>query len=196
VTPRAWKIVSLGVIVIAAGAGFAAAEGRSSSSTKSPANWGLYSSRQWDVAAGSFAQRGFARDSVRVVTATQLANGRPFALLGGSSSTGRACFVVARGVALGQTICRLSKPVMVFSAPDICAPCSPGGPPFKTRSILVLVRGDVTVTMISQGHESGIGVVPAGAGFAFNYSFVRSGDRLRARDASGHVLASITFRPS
>jgi len=47
--------------------------------------------------------------------------------------------------------------------------------------------------MISQGHESGIGVVPAGAGFAFNSSFPRNGDRLRARDATGRVLAGITF---
>jgi hypothetical protein len=82
---------------------------------------------------------------------------------------------------------------MVFTAPDSCVPCSPGGPPLKTHTILALVRGDVTATMISQRHESGIGVVPAGSGFAFNYSFPRNGDRLRARDASGRVLASITF---
>jgi hypothetical protein len=125
-----------------------------------------------------------------------LANGEPFALIGARSKAGHTCFAVARGVALGHTICRISKPVMVFTAPDTCAPCSPGGPPLKTRTILVLVRGDVTATMISHGHESGIGVVPAGAGFAFNYSPARNGDRLRARDAAGHVLASITFRSS
>jgi hypothetical protein len=69
-------------------------------------------------------------------------------------------------------------------------------PALKTRSVLALVRGDVTVNMISYGHESGIGVVPAGAGFAFNYSFVRTGDRLQARAASGRVLATITVRSS
>jgi hypothetical protein len=62
-----------------------------------------------------------------------------------------------------------------------------------TRSILVLVRADVTVTGVHQGRESGIGIVPAGKGFAFNSSFVRDGDRLRARDASGRVLANISF---
>jgi hypothetical protein len=50
--------------------------------------------------------------------------------------------------------------------------------------------------MISQRRESGLGVVPAGPGFAFNTSFVRPGDRLRARDASGRVLVTITFRSS
>jgi hypothetical protein len=83
---------------------------------------------------------------------------------------------------------------MVFSAPDTCAACSPGRPALKTRSILGLARSDVTATLISQRREAGLGVVPAGPGFAFNTSFVRPGDRLRARDAKGRVLARITFR--
>jgi hypothetical protein len=193
VTPRAWKILALGAVVIAAVGGFAAATGRSSPSEAS-ASWGLYSPAKWDVVAASFAHRGFARDSVRVVTATRLANGEAFALIGGRTNGSHTCFAVARGVALGSMICRLSKPVMVFSASDTCAACSPEGPPLRTHSILALVRGDVTVKMISQGHESGIGVVPAGAGFAFNSSSLRAGDRLQARNAAGRVLASITFR--
>jgi hypothetical protein len=196
VTPRAWKTLALGVVVIAAVGGFAASQGRSSSSTQPPAHWGLYSSAKWDAVAARFARRGFARDSVRIVTAARLANGQPFALLGARSNTGRTCFAIGRGIVLGATICRISKPLMVFSAPDTCAACSPGGPALKTRSILGLVRSDVTATMISQHREGGLGVVPAGQGFAFNTSFVRPGDRLRARDASGRVLASITFRRS
>jgi hypothetical protein len=195
VTPRAWKTLALGVVVIAVVGGFAASQGRSSSSTKPPAHWGLYSSAEWDGVAASFARRGFARDSVRIVTAARLANGQPFALLGASSNTGRTCFAAGRGIVLGATICSISKPLMVFSTADTCAACSPGGPALKTRSILGLVRSDVTATMISQQRESGLAVVPAGPGFAFNTSFVRRGDRLRARDASGRVLASITFRP-
>jgi hypothetical protein len=196
VTPRAWKTLALGAVVIAAVGGFAVSQDRSSSSTKPPAHWGLYSSAKWDAVAASFARRGFARDSVRIVTAARLANGQPFALLGARSNTGRTCFVVGRGIVLGATICSISKPLMVFSTPDTCAACSPGGPALKTRSILGLVRSDVTATMISQRREGGLGVVPAGPGFAFNTSFVRPGDRLRARDASGRVLASITFRSS
>jgi hypothetical protein len=63
----------------------------------------------------------------------------------------------------------------------------------ETRSILALVSAGVTVTMVHEGRESGIGVVPAGTGFAFNSSFVRRGDVLRARDAGGRVLARISF---
>jgi len=169
---------------------------RSSSSTKPLAPWGLYSAAKWDAVATTFERRGFARDSVRIVTGTRLANGQPFALIGARSNSGRTCFAVGRGTVLGATICRTSKPLTVFSEPDACAACSPGRPALKTRTILALVRGDVTVKMFSHGHESGIGVVPAGAGYAFNSSFVRTGERLRARNASGHLLASITFGSS
>ena len=191
-TTRAWKILALGSVVIAGLGGFAVTQGRSSSATKTAASWGLYSPEQWDAVTASFARRGFARGPVRVVTGTKLANGRPFALIGGTNA-GRTCFAVARGSAIGVTRCRFSKPVTVFSAPDTCAPCSPGGPALDTHSILALVRADVTVTIVHQGRESGVGIVPAGKGFAFNSSFLRSGDRLRARDASGRVLATISF---
>jgi hypothetical protein len=182
--------------MIATAGGFAATQGRSSSSIRPAAHWGLYSSAKWDAVAATFARRGFPRNSVRVVTAARLTNGQPFALIGARSTTGHACLAVARGTVLGATICRLSKPITVFSAPDTCAACSPGGPPLETRSLLGLVRYDVTVTLISQQHESGVAVVPGGPGFAFNSSFLRPGDRLRARDATGRVLASISFRSS
>jgi hypothetical protein len=191
VTPRAGKILALGVVAIAGLGGFAVTQGHSSPSIRPAANWGLYSSQEWDAITMRFSRQGLARNSVRVVTGSKLANGEPFALIGGRTNAGDTCFAVARGVTLGRTTCRISKPVIVFYAPDKCAACSPGGPPTSTHSILVLVRGDVTVTMISHGRESGVGVVPAGTGFAFNSSFGRS-DRLKARDASGRVLASVS----
>ncbi len=142
--------------------------------------WGwLYSAEKWDAVRTSFARRGFQPGSVHVVTATTLADGRQFALIGARTDTGRTCVAVARGTSIGATICRISKPVMVFYARE-------------PRSILALVRGDVTVTMISQGHEGGIAAVPTGIEFAFNSSFIHPGDRLRARDAAGRVLANIT----
>jgi hypothetical protein len=191
VTSRAWKILALGAVAIAGLGGFAVAGGHSSPSTKPAANWGLYSSEQWQTITTSFARRGFPRNSVRVVTGTTLATGQSFALIGGRSNAGHTCFAVARGVTLGRTICGISKPLTVFYATDTCYACSPGGPPTRIHTILALIRGDVTVTMISQGRESGLGVIPAGTGFALNSSFLRS-DRLRARDASGRVLATVS----
>jgi hypothetical protein len=191
VTLRAWKILVVGMLAIAGSSVLAVTKGHSSPASKTPASWGLYSAREWDAISTTFARRGFARSAVHVVTGAQLANGRAFALIGSHTNAGRTCFAVARGVALGHTICRISKPLTVFFAHDKCAACSPGGPPANTYSLLALVRSDVTVTMVSQGRVSGVGVVPAGTGFAFNSSF-RAGDRLRARDAAGHVLASIS----
>ena len=177
-TRRLRKTIALGAVVIVAAAGFAAAQGRTSSSTKPPAHWGLYSTATWNAVAASFARRGFAFDSVRIVTGTGLANGQPFALLGArSNTTGRTCFAVARGTLLGLTLCGIRKPLVVFSAPG--------------RTIIGLVRRGVTATMISRGRERGLVVVPAGPGYAFNLTPVPPGDRLRARNASGRVLATL-----
>jgi hypothetical protein len=186
-------ILALGVVAIAGIGGFAASQGRSSPSTKTPPSWGLYSPQHWGAVTSSFARRGFARNSIRVVTGTKGPNGQPFALIEGRSNSGRTCFAVIRGSAIGVTICRFSKPVTVFSVRDKCAPCAPDGPPIDTRTILALIRPGVTVTISQEGRESGVGMVPAGTGFALNLSGVRSGARLRARDASGHVLANIAL---
>lgn len=193
VTRRAWKLLVVGAVVVAAIGGFAATQGRTSPVTKALPSWGLYSSSQWNGITSAFARRGFSRDSVRVVTGTKLANGQSFALVGARSNGGRTCFAVARRGAIGTTICRFSKPVTVFAAPDKCAPCSSAEKPLDTQTILALVRRDVTVAMVHQGRESGVGVVPAGTGFAFNAGFVRDGDHLRARDATGRELANISF---
>jgi hypothetical protein len=157
--------------------------------------WGwLYSSEKWDVVKSSLARRGFDPASVKVVTATTLTNGQQFAIIGGRTNTGRTCLVVARGTAIGATICRISKPIMVFYARDTCTTCSPNGTPMTTLSILGLIRGDVSVTVSEAGHEGGLGGVPAGIGVAFNSNFVSGRERLRARDASGRVLASFSLR--
>jgi hypothetical protein len=158
--------------------------------------WGwLYSSEKWDVVKASFARRGFDPDSVKVLTATTLTNGRQFAIISGRTGTGRTCLVVARGTAIGATICRISKPVMVFYARDTCNICAPDGTPMKTLSILGLIRGDVTITVSERGREGGLGGVPAGIGSAFNVTFGSGTERvLRARNATGRVLASFSLR--
>jgi hypothetical protein len=152
----------------------------------------LYSSEKWDVVKANAARRGFAPDSIHVVTATTLSNGGRFAIIGGRTEAGRPCLAVARGVSIGTAICRISKPVMIFSAPDLCAPCSPGKPPTKVVSVLGLIRSDVTVNVVDHGREGGLGAVPADIGFVFNSNFARANVRFRARDASGRVLSDFS----
>jgi hypothetical protein len=153
---------------------------------------GLYTSEQWDVVKADFSRRGFAPESVHVVTATVLANGHRFGIIG-AAKRGNTCLAVARGAAVGATICRISKPLMLFYAPDTCAPCSPGGAPVRTFAVIGLIRSDAIVTVIAQGHEGGVGSVPAGIGYAFTSGFGTGNLRIRARDASGRVLASFSL---
>jgi hypothetical protein len=154
---------------------------------------GLYPSKQWDVLKADFAHRGFAPESVHVVTGTVLTNHQRFAILG-AAKDGRTCLAVARGSAIGAPICRLSKPLMLFYERDTCAPCSPPGtPPAKSLTVLGLIRGDVGVTVSSQGREQWLGGVPSEIGFAFNSSFASAKERFRAHDASGRLIASVTL---
>src|SRR5919107_890801 len=105
-TRRAWLISILGLAAIAGAAGFAATSGNSSPSITAAPHWGLYSSATWNAVATKFERRGYLRESVHVATGTKLMrNGHSFALLGARSASGRTCFAVARGAALGPTIC-------------------------------------------------------------------------------------------
>jgi hypothetical protein len=197
VTRRAWILAALGLLAIAGTGAFAATSGHSTSTFSPLPHWGLYSDATWDVVATKLERRGFSRASVHVATGTKLmATDQPFALLGARSDSGRDCFTVVRGTALGPTICRVSKPLVVFTEPDLCAACSPGRSPLKTLTILSLVRHDVSsVTMIADGRESGMGISPVdGGSYAFNAGATRSNTVIRARGAGQSILAEIRLR--
>jgi hypothetical protein len=196
VASRAWIVAALGVVMIlSAGAGSVLLSRKvpNGTITASP-HWGLYGPTSWNAVAAKFEQRGFSGASVHVVTGTKLAStGQPFAILGARSGSGRNCFAVARGTALGATICTVSKPLVVFAAQDLCAACAPGRSPLKTLTILALVRRDVTsVTMVDRGHESGVGISPAGGGtYAFNSGTALTNTVLRARGKGASILAQV-----
>ncbi len=198
-TTRAWIIVVLGVALIAsAGAGslLLSRSAPNATITASP-HWGLYTPTSWNIVATKFEQRGFTGASIHVVTGTKLVStGQPFAILGARSGSGRNCFAVARGTALGVTICNVSKPLVVFAARDLCAQCSPGRSPLKTLTILSLVRRDVSsVTMIDRGHEFGVIISPAGGGtYAFNSGTALNHAVLRARGKGASILAQVPVR--
>jgi hypothetical protein len=185
-----------GLLAIAGTGAFAVSASHTASSISPTPHWGLYSTTTWNALATRVERRGFVRESIHVDTGTKLMrNGQAFALLGARSESGRNCFVVARGAALGPTICKLSKPLTVFSESDLCA-CSPTGSPAKILTVLALVRPDVTsVTTIDGGRESGVGRAPVeGGASAFNASVVQGGAVLRARGATNAIVASVRLR--
>ena len=199
VASRGWIIAALGfVVILSAGAGsmLLSRKAPDATITASP-HWGLYTPTSWDVVATKFEQRGFSGPSVHVVTGTKLAGtGQSFAILGARSGSGRDCFAVARGTAVGTTICTVSKPLVVFAARDLCAQCAPGRTPLKTLTIVALVRRDVSsVTMIDRGHESGVVITPAGGGtYAFNSGASLNNTVLRARGKGASILAQVPVR--
>ena len=165
-----------------------------SSAIRTAPHWGLFSDAGWKTVATRLEQRGFASGSVRIVTGTSLMrNGESFVLLSARSKSGRTCFVVVRGTALGATICRVSKPLLIFSARDLCAACSPEGqPPVKTVAILVLARRDVTsVQAIDGTNKSFQPLVPAGEGNSAFNGGGRYGTIMRARSKTNAILAEL-----
>jgi len=196
---RTLTLLALGLLAIAGAGAFAVSTGHSTPSLTPSANWGLYSSPAWDAVSTKLEQRGFLRESVHVATGTRLErNGQAFALLAARSSSGRDCFVVARGTALGPTICKLTKPLTVYTESDRCAPCSPHGSPANALTLLALVRRDVTsVTTVAGGRETGIGMVAVeGGALAFNLSGPDHGaTTLRARGANNTILAIFRLPP-
>jgi hypothetical protein len=158
-------------------------------------HWGLFSDASWNTVATRFERRGFVRGSVRIVTGTSLMRNREsFVLLSARSKSGRTCFVVVRGTSMGATICQISKPLLIFSARDLCVACSPKGqPPLKALTMLVLTRRDVSsVQEINGGHRYFVGLVGAGDGSsAFNASGMRYGTILRARSKTNSILAAL-----
>jgi hypothetical protein len=157
-------------------------------------HWGLYSDASWKTIATRFEQRGFAQGSVRIVTGTSLIrNHESFALLSARSKSGRTCFVVVRGTAMGAMICQVSKPLLVFRARDVCIACSPQGqPPLKALTILVLVRHDVSsVQAIDGTTKSFQPLVPAGEGDSAFNGGGRYDTILRARSKTNAILAVV-----
>jgi hypothetical protein len=187
-------LVALGMLAIAGAGAFAVSASRSAPSVASSATWGLYSSKAWDALGAKLEHRGFVRSSVHVATGTKLErNGQAFAVLAARSTSGHDCFVVTRAAALGPTICTLTKPLTIYTESDLCAACSPGGPPAKALSILALVRRDVTsVTTVVDGRETGVGLVPVdGGALAFNESGIRGVTIMRARRADNTIVATL-----
>jgi hypothetical protein len=97
---------------------------------------------------------------------------------------------------LGPTICGVSKPLVVFTARDVCVECSPGSAPLKTIEVVSLVRRDVHgVSIIDHGRESGVIVSPVGDGiYAFNTGANRNNTVLRARGKGATILAETRLR--
>jgi hypothetical protein len=198
VTRRIWILLAVGVVTAAAiGVGFSRAGRPAFTASKPSASWGVFTPAQWQTVRRNVQRRGFDAATVRVVGTTS--SRRPFALVAATSSTGATCVTPVNGTMLGTTICRLSKPLVVFSAPVTWRDAAVPGTPAHTvhaTSLLGIVRRDVSgvVAIDHLGRMQGIALMPAGRMGTFAAGFADA-TSLRAYDARDRVLARIVLPP-
>ena len=182
-TRRAWTILAVDLAAAAAFGGAVLSGGGSSPIVIEPSPAGLFSDAQWQTVQSRVVRRGFDPAGIRVVGGTMLLPQRqPFALIAGTAHA-RQCFVPVRGVALGRTVCSVSKPMLVFTAPGR-----------MTAVIGLAGRGVVALAIEDRaGHVTGLPLVSVGGILTFAGG-ASVGRILRAYGADGHVLERMKLR--
>jgi hypothetical protein len=199
VTRRAWILLALGVVAAVMTAGAFARAGQSDFKPSKPQpGWGVFTAAQWKTLSLRVGRRGFAPGSVRIVTAMDTTGHRPFALVAGTTLTGATCIIPVTGMTLGLTVCRLSKPLVVFTAPNNWRDAAvPGIPAHVVHAVSVIgiARHDVSgvVARDGSGIAQGLPVIESGRLRTFAGGF-RSLASLRAFDAKNHTLARLVLR--
>jgi hypothetical protein len=197
-TRRAWTIFAIGMLVVVVSGAYAVTNGRSSSEFKPSPTWGIFSAGQWTSVQERAAQRGFAPASVTLVSAMLLQNGKPFAFVS-ATKNGRTCFMAVRGVDLAMPICRLAKPLVVFTMHDHAregATATSAGHSVPITDLIGLARQDVTGLVVTSTNpdgrpwRSGQPLLPAPGGWAFAGGY-RTVTLLTAQNGSGRILARL-----
>ena len=197
-TRRAWILLALGLMagVVTAGA-FARAGRPAFTQAKPQPGWGVFTAGQWKTVSDRFAQRGLDAASIRLVGATDITGHRPFGLVAGRSRTGATCITPVKGTALGATICRLTKPLVLFTAPETWRDAAVAGTPahvVHATAVLGIARHDVAgvVAEGEQNYHTGLSLIETGRLTTFAGAF-RSVSSLRAYDAKNHTLARLVL---
>jgi len=197
-TRRAWVILAVGALAVAASGAFAVVAGRSSPSFNPSASWGAFTAPQWKLVRERVAHRGFEPTSAKVVSAAPMQNGRPFALVSATRKGGHTCFMAVRGVDVAAPVCRLTKPLLVLTMPDrYDEPASVTGPARSVpmTEIIGLARRDVTgivTSSTSAGRKwvQGLPLLYVPGGWAFGGGY-RDVTTLVAHNRRGNVLARL-----
>jgi hypothetical protein len=199
VTRRAWILLAFGIVaaVVTAGA-FARANQSEFTPSKTPPSWGIFTSAQWKTLLLRVERRGFAQGSVRVVSAMDTTGHRPFALVAGTTRTGATCVVPVTGMTLGLTVCRLGKPLVVFTAPNTWRDAAvPGIAAHVVHgvSMIGIARRDVSgvVARNDSGMAQGLPLMETGRLRTFAGGF-RSITSLRAFNAQNRTLLQLDLR--
>ena len=163
----------------------------------------MFTSAVWETVKQRVAQRGFNPASVRVLTsAGDSQNGKALTLLGASRPSGANCFIVARGTTLGASICRLAKPVTVFTARDQFYELGAAGQrhSFPATDAIGLIRRDVASVVMSwkisgRPNVQGLPLFDVSGVRAFGFTFRGTAGTLLVRDAHGKTVSRLDLAP-
>jgi hypothetical protein len=115
--------------------------------------------------------------------------------------SGAKCFILARGTTLGASICRLAKPVTIFTARDRFYETGPAGQPrsFPATDAIGLVRRDVASVamswkMLGRPNVQGLPLFDVSGVRAFGFSFRGTSGTFIARDAHGETVSRLNLR--
>jgi len=196
VTRRAWMMAAVGALLAVSLGGVVLAKSGSPATFEASASWGVFTPAQWKVVRARVEDRGFTASSIHVVEGLQQHDRRALALVAATSARGRTCFVPVQGVTLAQTICRLTKPVVLFSVRDFWIQPAGNGRPAQRiplTDLLGVARGDVAGISIEAAHRvQGLSLIERGRVLTFAGGYAHA-SVLRARDAGGHVLFQLAF---
>jgi hypothetical protein len=195
VTRRAWILLAFGLVAAVMTAGAFARAGQSDFKPSKPQpGWGMFTSAQWDTLARRIEGRGFDAASIRLVGVTDTSDGRAFGLVAGRSHAGETCVTPVRGTTLGATVCKLSKPLVVFTAPQSWKEGTPAKVVHAT-AVLGIARHDVAGIVVNDSLDrpSGMALIQTGKLATFAAGF-RNLSSLRAFDAKNHTLARLVLR--
>jgi hypothetical protein len=201
VTRRAWILLALGIVAAVVTAGAFARAGRPEfTSSKPQPGWGMFTPAAWNTVSLRVERRGFDAASIRLVGVTDTSDGRPFGLVAGRSRTGATCVTPVRGTTLYATVCRLTKPVVVFTAPQTWKDAAVPGTPahvVHATAVLGIARHDVSgIVVEDQRHQrTGVALIETGRLTTFSAGFADLVS-LRVFNAKNRTLARLVLRRS
>jgi hypothetical protein len=203
VTRRAWAILVVGALLSTALGGFVLFDRGHASVFKPLASGGVFSSAVWERVKQRVAQRGFSPASIRVLTSAGGPQSRnTLTLLGASRPSGANCFIVARGATLGASVCRLAKPVTIFTARDHFYEIGAlgQGHAFPATDAIGLIRHEVGSVVMSwkisgRANVQGLPLFEVSGVRAFGFSFRGRSGTLLVRDAHGKTVSRLYLAP-
>jgi len=192
-------ILVVGALLSASLGGFVLFDRGQASVFKPSASGGMFTTSVWETVKQRVAQRGFDAESIRVLTSTgDPQSGNALTLLGASRPSGANCFILARGTTLGASICRLAKPVLVFTARDHFYEIGPAGNPrsFPAIDAIGLVRRNVASVVVSwkslgRSNVQGMPLFDVSGVRAFGFGFRGTSGTLIAHDAHGKTVSRL-----